>query len=191
MTNEQIIYQTATSAGIPSIVANIMVSQAKFESANFTNNAFVKHNNAFGYKRHSGSQWQTGSGNTSSEGDAYADYKSLADSTMEVVSWLKRRQDAVGGTEFPNGWKIADLNTPEKYTYAIKNNKHGAYFGGNESSYASGLTAYLKKIAEDTVEFTKRNWIPIVASVILIGAGITFLFYERKKIIGAVDKIVK
>ena len=171
MSNEQIIYNTSISAGLSPAMANLMVSQAKFESGNFTNNAFKNNLNAFGYKYYSGSDWQIGKGNTSTEGDPYAKYNSLADSTNEVVSWWKRRESK---GQLPNSWKLSDLNTAERYTYALKHNTYAPYFGGSENEYSAGLKKYLSAI----VDVVKEN--PVKSSIgLFFILGITSLLIYK------------
>jgi hypothetical protein len=134
---ERTIIATALNKGFNNTLAELLVAQAKLESANFTNNAFLKSNNAFGYKFYANSPYQTGKQIVrSSESDYYADYKSLADSTAEVLAWLQRR-------EREGKFKIKDLTTALKYATALK---IGNYYGANVEQYTKGLEMYLRTV---------------------------------------------
>lgn len=130
------IYNQAIKMGVPPVTAKLIVAQARHETGNYTNNA-MKYFNAFGYKWVGQKKWAIGPANTSSEGDKYAAYKNVADSTGELVDWLKRRQ-----TE--GKLIIANLTDSTKYANALKS---ANYYGAPVSEYVKGLTAALKKIA--------------------------------------------
>ena len=129
------VYAKALSMGIDHDLAKIMVAQARYESADYSSNTFRLTNNAFGYKYYPGSKWQAGQGNPSSEygldQSSYAKYKSITDSTGEVVDWLKRRQNE-------GLFKISDIKTAGQYANALKS---GGYYGEPASNYATGLIA--------------------------------------------------
>jgi len=161
--NEQIIYSTVTGAGYTPTLANIIISQAKFETGDFTNTAFTKYKNAFGYKYVPGARYQSGKGNESSEGDYYAAYDSLENSTKEIIAWLQRRQNEGKLT-------ISLLTTPEAYAAALKS---CGYFGGTLSAYINGLKHYLSMI----IETVKKK--PL-QTALLITFGLFILYYLKK-----------
>lgn len=160
--NENIIYSTVTGAGYTPTLANIIISQAKFETGNFTNTAFTQFKNAFGYKYVPGAKYQSGKGNESSEGDYYAAYNSLEDSTKEILAWLQRRQNEGKLT-------ISLLTTPEAYAAAIKS---CGYFGGTLSVYVNGLKHYLSAFI-DTVK--KKPF----QTALLITLGVFLIYYLK------------
>lgn len=123
------IYKQALAMAMPEPVAKNIVAQARFETADYTNKAFVLNNNAFGYKTFKGAKWQIGSGNVSTEGDTYARYASIQDSTGELVSWLLRR-------EAEHRFSIASLISPVCYANALKG---CAYYGASAKDYAAGI----------------------------------------------------
>jgi hypothetical protein len=159
MTYEQEIAKAVIDEGYTTTLAALLIAQAKFESGNFTNTAFKFHKNAYGYKYYPGSSWQTAEqGNKSSEGDPYANYTSLYNSTKEVIYWLKRR-------EKEGKLKISELLTPELYAAALK--KSG-YYGANEQQYAAGLKVYFT----NAVDLVKKN--PLI-TLFAIAIGMFFL----------------
>jgi hypothetical protein len=130
----QTIYQTALTCqwAIPNALALLVVAQSKHETNEYTSNAFKQDNDCFGYKRFIGSRFQEGGGIKSSEGDPYAQYKSVIESTEEICAWLHRH--------FKN---LNSVTTPEGYAQALK--KIG-YYGAPESEYAHGLNKYFQKV---------------------------------------------
>jgi len=141
---DQQIYNQAILMGVPANVAKLIVSQARYETNDYTSNVFKKYNNAFGYKFVGQKKWPIGAGGGAPSQDAqgnadggiYANYKSVADSTGEIVDWLKRRQAE-------NKFKIADLNTPQAYANALKN---AGYYGQSFTQYAAGLLSKSKNV---------------------------------------------
>ena len=175
--NSQIIYDTAISRGFNDTTAKLLVAQSAHETGNWTSNAFRKHNNGFGYMYLKGSKWQTGSRGLIADNKLpVADYKSLADSTNEVVDWLKRRQNE-------GKFKIEELNTPEKYAKALKDNK---YYGAAYSIYLGGMidgfnkwTRNLYSKAKTTVMENKTASFVVVALVVF-GTYYAYSRYFKK-----------
>jgi uncharacterized FlgJ-related protein len=139
---DKLIFDAARADGMPVILSNLIVAQSKHETTDvkkkqpYTSNAFVKNNNAFGYKAVKGAKWQLGPGITSSEKDPYANYASVENSVHELTDWIKRRQKQ---GKFPS-----DLNTitePVQYANLLK---ACGYFGDPVQNYISGLTKYNK-----------------------------------------------
>jgi len=154
------IYNQAVSLGIPASVAKIMVAQARYESADYTSNLSA-FNNVFGYKYVPGAKWQAGSAFLSPEGNYYAAYNSVNDSTGEIVDWLKRRQSE-------GYFNIADLTTPAAYADGIKT---ADYYGQSALDYANGLIAKYGLIKVGIVS---------VGTVLLVAAAIYFITKHKK-----------
>lgn len=135
----------ALKMGMPETLANLIVGQARYETNDYTSNVFKTLNNAFGYKFVGQTKWPIGPGSTApakdaqgnADGGTYAKYKSVADSTGEIVDWIKRRQ-AEGVLN------ITTIQTPGQYAAALK---RAGYYGQTASSYATGITAKLKNVA--------------------------------------------
>ena len=141
MNFDTIIYTAARGAGVPDQVARIIAAQARHETGNYTSRVFKNDNNAFGYKFVGQRNAVPGTAAPASEGSApYARYKSVQDSTIEMVNWLKRRQRE-------GKLKIVDLNTPEKYAAALK---ASGYYGAPQSLYATAVAKHLKSLAITT-----------------------------------------
>jgi uncharacterized FlgJ-related protein len=146
--NAQVIYDTAISRGLSDTTAKLMVGQSAHETGNWTSNAFKKHNNGFGYMFLKGSKWQTSNAGLIADNKLpVADYKSLADSTNEVVDWLKRRENE-------GKFKIADLTTPEKYAKALKDN---GYYGATYNIYVGGMIKGLQKWTSNIKTLATEN----------------------------------
>lgn len=125
--------------GLPPALSNLVVSQARHETNNFTSNSFVKFNNGFGYK-YTGNKWQSGMGVRSPEGDFYAAYANIENSTREIVDWIYRRMRE---GKFPAN--LGDIRTPEQYATLLKN---AGYYGDDLENYIAGLKRWLKKVTE-------------------------------------------
>lgn len=142
MNYDKLIYDQAIKRGLTPTVANLLVAQARLESADYTSNVFKQNTNAFGYKfvGQSGatrgtvaprSEWP----NANTPG-YYAKYRSIEDSANEVISWLFRRQQE-------GKFLVNTLTTAGKYAAGLK---AGNYYGDSAANYSNGLTAKLKKI---------------------------------------------
>ena len=165
--NSQLIYDTAISRGLSDTTAKLLVGQSAHETGNWTSNAFKNHYNGFGYTYYAGSKWQTGKkGLIADNNQPVADYKNLSDSTNEVIDWLKRRQ-AEGK------FKIDDLNTPEKYAKALKDN---SYYGATYNTYLKGMISGIQKWAGNLTTTTKVS----IGSVLVLGT-IFYLGYRYFK----------
>jgi mannosyl-glycoprotein endo-beta-N-acetylglucosaminidase len=131
---DNLIYSTSINYGLPPGVAQIIVAQARLETADYTSKNFVMSNNLFGYK-YAGQAIAT-QGIESSEGNYYAKYKSLEDSVEELWAWLNRR-------EKEGKLKIRLLTTAELYANALK---FCSFFGEPLSLYIQGLQSKMSKI---------------------------------------------
>lgn len=127
---EEIIYNTATSNGVPRVMALLLVAQAKHETNNFSSPVFWENKNMFGYKYVKGAKYQNNAGRTSTEGDPYANYSTLENSALELVAYLKRR---VADGKFPALEKITSF---PQYADLLKK---AGYYGDPLSVYLAGL----------------------------------------------------
>jgi hypothetical protein len=126
--------------GVPIAVANFLATQAMHESGKFTSNAFVKHNNLFGYT-YSGSRYQTGPGLIADNGKPVAAYATLEDSVKELVDWLYRR---VRDGKFPPLDTFRDTDQDlERYAELLK---AAGYYGDSLQNYYAGLKRFFQKI---------------------------------------------
>ena len=156
---EQSIYNAAragtTNPGLPDLLAELLVAQAKHESGNFDSRAFIQGFNAFGYSYVPGAVWQTGEpGLIADNGQPVAKYKSVADSTREIVDWIYRR---VKEGKFPRD--LSTITTPEQYAKLLKD---AGYYGDTVSNYAGGLRRFFGG---------SSSWVGIL---LLVGAGYAF-----------------
>lgn len=130
------IKQIAMSDGMPVRLSELIAAQAAHETANFTSKVFVQNNNAFGYKYVKGAIWQDGAGRTSTEGDPYAKYSTLANSVHELTAWINRRERE---GRFP---PLGTIDNPDQYAIALKNCR---YYGDTITNYATGLASALNR----------------------------------------------
>lgn len=135
MSYESIIYRAAVSQGFPGSLANLIVAQAKHESANFTSNVFRQNNNPFGYKYVGQSLATRGTPAPASEGGNYARYVDVSYATLEIVKWIQRRQNE---TKFPRD--LSTITTPKQYAQLLKN---AGYYGASVTEYAAGLARWI------------------------------------------------
>jgi hypothetical protein len=175
--NAQIIYDTAISRGLSDTTAKLMVGQSAHETGNWISNAFLNHKNGFGYMYLKGSKWQTGKAGLIADNKLpVADYKSLADSTNEVVDWLKRRENE-------GKFKIADLNTPEKYAKALKDNK---YYGATYNIYVGGMIDGMRKWTSNLVSRAKTTISEnkgvsfVVVALLVFGGYMAYRKFSKK-----------
>jgi hypothetical protein len=129
MTFEERIYEAAKKI-VPENIALLMVAQAKHETGNFTSSVFKTNNNCFGYKYFKGSKYQLQKGKLSPEGNSYAAYANIEDSTTEVAKWILRH--------VPDNKNIFK---PEDYAIALKD---AGYFGDTVENYAHGLKEFFQ-----------------------------------------------
>jgi hypothetical protein len=132
MSYEQRIYDTAIQQGFPEAVAQLVVAQSKHETGNYSSNVFIIDNNAFGYK-YVGQKLAT-KGLSSPEGDYYAHYASVEDSTLELCDWWKRRIVEGKVSSF------ADISTADDYAAVLK---RCGYYGDSLAVYTSALKKWL------------------------------------------------
>jgi uncharacterized FlgJ-related protein len=171
--NAQIIYDTAKSRGLSDTTAKLLVGQSAHETSNWTSNAFKNHNNGFGYMYLKGSKWQSGTQGLIADNKLpVADYKNLADSTNEVIDWLKRRENQ-------GKFRISDLNTPEKYAKALKDN---AYYGASYGTYLGGIVSGMKKwssnlISRATTTISQNKGASFVVFALLVFGG--YMAYRK------------
>lgn len=110
-------------------LARLMVAQAAHETGNFTSNVYRNNLNAFGYKRFARSPYQKKQdGFRSPEGNNYASYADIADSSREVADWLGRRKA-----------DFRVVKNPNDYAAALK--KH-SFFTDNLSNYMTALNRH-------------------------------------------------
>lgn len=162
MNNEQIIFDATTSQGVPKEVAELMVEQAKVESANFTSHVFVTDNNAYGMKMPSirKSPYIAGPSTivmTAEGTQPYAHYNSLEDSAKDLVNWLKYQ-----GIEFD---KVKDRDSYTKFLDSK------GYYGISQDTYAAAMKHYYSEAMQAIGIAYQRNQ----GAVIATGATITLM----------------
>lgn len=135
-TYDSIIYNKAVAMGMNPQLAKIIVAQARFETGDYLSPVFKNLNNAFGYKFVGQTKWPVGAGAAANDGGVYAKYANVADSTGELVDYLKRKEKS-------GGLVIEQLNTPEQYAAALK---RLGYYGITAGQYSKGLTANLRDV---------------------------------------------
>lgn len=147
--------------GVPSTLANLIVAQAQHESGNFSSNIFSSGNNAFGYSYYPGSPWQLPEpGLVADNGQATAKYKSIADSTKEIIDWIYRR---VREGKFPQN--LETITTPEKYASLLKG---AGYYGDSVANYTAGLSRYFKTVAIGGT------------AILILGVALFFILKSKK-----------
>lgn len=155
----QIIFNTARGDGMPLALAELIVSQARHETANFTSNVFRNDNNAFGYKYVPGAKYQVSKGTPIGDW-YYARYANVVDSTHELTAWIKRRQ---AEDIFPSDLRL--IKTADQYAALLK---QANYYQDSVSNYVQGLKRWFQSFADGGV-YT------------LIGAAVLWLLYRYRK----------
>jgi hypothetical protein len=164
MTNDERIYHTAVTDGMPIILSTVIVAQARHETGNYTSHFFTDGNNCFGYSYYAGSKWQIAAGGTADNGAPIAQYATIENSVHELTDWIKRRQ--MDG-KFPHD--LNEINTPEKYARLLKD---AGYYGATYASYAAGLVNWLSVIGS---KLTTGN-----TAILLLIIALGLLAYRNK-----------
>jgi hypothetical protein len=167
---DQLIYDTAIKQGFNPIAAKLVVAQARYESADYTSNVFLKNLNTSGIKyirqplatrgtlaptneRSASCQ----SGGVCKDSDHYAKFASVSDSAKDKI---ERLYNITRKGVTPE--QLKNVKTPEEFARLLKIR---GYYGGEESSYAAGMKAKLLRI--QVVEFVTKN-----KNTLLLGAGL-------------------
>lgn len=158
------VFLAAKGEGVPEDVAEIIVKQAMHESGQFTSHVFETDNNAFGMKmpsvRKSPFIQRPSDIVMKSEGSTpYAHYKSLEDSTRDLVHWLK--------------YKRADfkkIDTEEKYAAWLKS---VGYYGDSQDNYTDALLRYVYDAKTAVGHAINQNQGAVVAT----GVTITLMLF--------------
>jgi Mannosyl-glycoprotein endo-beta-N-acetylglucosaminidase len=136
----QIIINTSIEEGVDKVnpaLPSLMVAQSGHETADWTSNVFKTCNNGFGYK-YVGQKLAEGACTGAPEGDSYAKYKDLADSTREMARWIIRRKE-----------KFVAVDTLEEYAKVLHDEGYyGDQNGKGYSIYLAGLKRYYVQIKE-------------------------------------------
>ena len=126
---DQIVLNELTADGtLPAQAIPFAIAQNRLESDNYTSDLFLNYNNLNGYKYVAGSQYQSGQGPVSPEGDNYAAYACLEDSVQEQSAWWARRAAA--------GFDLTTLTTTTAYVAEL----------AAAGWFTSGQTAYLNRL---------------------------------------------
>ncbi len=139
---DQVIYNRLVSgddinAGIPDLLARILVAQSQWETGNYSSDVFLNANNAFGYKYTGASRWQTGSYR------GYGVYQGVDQSAAELLDYIWRRVDE---GSFPGD--LDTITTPGQYVALLGN---AGYFEDSVSHYANGVQSYFGSFTPDSV----------------------------------------
>jgi hypothetical protein len=191
MTNDQLIYDTAIKAGFTPTAAQVVVAQARFESADYTSFVFRNNNNTSGMK-YIGQPLATRgtlapmnersstcrAGGECKNSDHYAKFASVADSAADKINRLySKTMGGVTPEQLKNAKdadEFADLLKRRSY-YGF--GKHGTEVGNREQKqYAGGLKAKLLRL--EVVEFVRKNKVPI-AVIAVAAVGISFFLYRK------------
>jgi hypothetical protein len=165
MITDEKIYNQAISDGMPPVLATLIVAQARHETGGYTSNVFKTCNNCFGYKW-VGQSSAAGPCTSSPEGNEYAKYNTIEQSTHELTQWIRRRQ-----TEGKFPADLHTINTPDQYGDLLKT---AGYFGDSLTAYVNGLIYWLQKIGS-----TITSPASVTAILILIALGMAIF---RKQI---------
>jgi len=130
-TIEQKIYNTCLDNGLDTLMAKIIVAQARHESGNFKSKLFKEHRNAFGLL-HSRRRKTTSRGPLGrAEGrNGYASYNTVQESTQDALFMLMNRGDI-------------KFNSIDDYSIWLKSIH---YYEADEKLYRNALKKHLKNV---------------------------------------------
>ncbi len=130
----QRVFETCLINGLDTLTSQLLVAQAKLESASFTSKLFRKHNNAFGLmfqKTRCGFKSLAENGQGFAEGRlGYSTYYTIEDSTQDVIFFLMCK----GTLQF---------NNPTHYVDWLKSIH---YFEADKQVYLNAIRTHLKKV---------------------------------------------
>jgi flagellum-specific peptidoglycan hydrolase FlgJ len=152
--------------GLPPVLSSLLVAQAAHETGNFQSNFFKNYNNAFGYSYVPGGVYQSGAGTLADNGQPIAAYKTIEDSTKEVVDWIYRR---VKEGKFPAD--LYTITTPEQYAQLLK---AANYYGDTLQNYAAGLKRFFTAVQSQLEK-------PPAKAFTLIAVGLLFYWILKKR----------
>ena len=181
------------NAGFTDAFSSLAAAQAVHESGNYSNTAFIKFNNPFGYKHYSGSKWQKkdSQGNVSTEGDNYAAYDSIENATNELIDWWKRRASGGSYCKGGNAPVLSNIDTPKKYVdgliscpdYIFFSNSSGGYPSqATIDDYVYSMSSWIQKIQFFYGKSTSNKAITIgvgIGLAALIG-GYSYWFFKKR-----------
>lgn len=162
----QALKGTDKNKGLPPVLSSLLVAQSAHETGNFTSNFFKNYNNAFGYSYVPGGVYQVGAGTLADNGQPIAAYRTIEDSTKEVIDWIYRR---VKEGKFPAD--LFTINTPEQYAQLLK---AANYYGDTLQNYSAGLKRFFTAI-QSTLEK------PPAKAFTLIALGLLFYWILKKR----------
>jgi hypothetical protein len=187
MTNaeiDQLIYNTAIDQGFNPYSAKLIVAQARFESANYTSNVFLKNNNTSGIKYIG--QPNATQGTLSPEGNYYAKFNSIEDAINDKI--IRLYNITMSGV---TPQQLKDSTDADDFARLLKKRRYygDGVYGTPEaekeiSNYASGLKARLIRV--NVLEFYNKNKGVInygTIGIILIGLTIYGYYLKKKKVI--------
>jgi len=123
-TNKNIIAHSEYGA-----YADLVIAQAKHESANFTSKVYKTDNNPFGMKVPSKREFLGTPGMKASDGGNYAHYESDSVAFKDLLKWMR-------ATRFPT-----DCETVEQYAAELRARK---YYTDSLANYTKALKKWLK-----------------------------------------------
>jgi len=163
---EQATRGTAYNKGLPPVLSSLVAAQAAHETGNFTSRFFTDYNNAFGYSYVPGGIYQLDiPGDFSTNGQPVAKYRSIEDSTKEIVDWIYRR---IKEGKFPAD--LRTIQTPEQYAALLKD---ANYFEDSISNYAAGIKRFFVQV----IELAGKP----AAGILLLALGAAAYWYYTKK----------
>jgi hypothetical protein len=164
MSYAQRVFDQARRDGMPSMLSQCIVGQAGHETNGFSSSVFQSCNNAFGYKW-VGQSTADGACTGSPEGDYYARYSNIEQSTHELTQWIRRRQ---AESIFP-----ADLSTitsPAQYAQLLKD---AGFYGDSVNNYAMGVLRWMQQLPVSVGG--------AASGIFLLVAGV-MIFVNRKRL---------
>ena len=166
------IVTTAMAENVPQVNAKLIASQGRHESGDFSSHVFITDNNAFGMKvpsvRKSPFIERPSTIVMTAEGSTpYAHYRSLSDSTRDVVHWLRF-----------NKIDWAKTNTPATYAAFLKSK---GYYGDSQENYTARLSALYARIKDIVFKKPALSAGILLAAMALTGIGF-YMIVNRKKL---------
>lgn len=129
----------SVNPGLPVALAKLLVGQSGNETRDWTSHFFTDYNACFGYSCVPGAKWQSGCSTTNADnGVKIAAYKSIEDSTQEMVDWIYRRRKE---GKFPSD--LSTITTPTQYANLLKSS---GYYQAPVSVYIKRITDVLKNV---------------------------------------------
>jgi len=164
------IYNVSVGRGLSDRIARYVVAMSRHETGDWEHDFYTIGNNGFGYSYDKNSRWQLDRGGRNADnGVPIAQYRSIEDSTNEVLDWIRRRQS--------NGTWPKDLDSIGSIYEFAQLLKNGSYYEAPVSVYSSALFRHFQELPNRL----GLNWFGLIVYLVIIYFTLYYIFNGRQQ----------